>query len=401
MTEPKLRLGVAGLGRAFSLMLPTFAKDRRVQLVAGADPRPDARARFAADFSARAYATVEELCDDATVDAVYIATPHQFHAIHARIAAEKGKHVLVEKPMALTLAECRDMIEVASRADVRLIVGHSHSFDLPIRRTGEIIASGAVGAVRMITALNFTDFLYRPRRPEELDTAQGGGVFFNQAPHQVDIVRYLAGGRARSVRAGAGAWDAARPTEGAYSAFLTFEDGVFASLTYSGFAHFDSDEWCDGVAESGRSKPPQAYGAARRLLRGTAEAGGEAASKAARNYGGANYAGAAAAAAHVPPFYEHFGVVLVSCDHADLRPTPKGVMIYGDDEPRFESLPPPQVPRGEVIDELYDAVLHGRAPVHDGAWGLATMEICFALLRSSHEKREIALQNQIGLPHRP
>lgn len=76
-------------------------------------------------------------------------------------------------------------------------------------------------------------------------------------------------------------------------------------------------------------------------------------------------------------------------------------MIYGDDEPRFESLPPPQVPRGEVIDELYDAVLHGRAPVHDGAWGLATMEICFALLRSSREKREIALQNQIGLPHRP
>ena len=46
----------------------------------------------------------------------------------------------------------------------------------------------------MITALNYTDFLYRPRRPEELDTAQGGGAVFNQAAHQVDIVRLLGGG---------------------------------------------------------------------------------------------------------------------------------------------------------------------------------------------------------------
>ena len=59
----------------------------------------------------------------------------------------------------------------------------------------------------MITALNYTDFLYRPRRPEELDTAQGGGAVFNQAAHQVDIVRLLGGGRVKSVRAATGAWD--------------------------------------------------------------------------------------------------------------------------------------------------------------------------------------------------
>ena len=122
------------------------------------------------------------------------------HAEHAISAARHGKHVLVEKPMALTLDDCTQMIDAAARAGVQLVVGHSHSFDAPIRRTREIIASGTFGAVRMIQALYYTDFLYRPRRPEELDTTRGGGVVWSQAAHQVDIVRLL-GRRRRDGRA--------------------------------------------------------------------------------------------------------------------------------------------------------------------------------------------------------
>jgi phthalate 4,5-cis-dihydrodiol dehydrogenase len=91
----KLRIGVAGLGRAFTVMLPTFVADPRVSLVAAADPRADARARFAADFSAKTYETVEELCADPDVEIVYVATPHQYHAAHAMQAAQHGKHLLV------------------------------------------------------------------------------------------------------------------------------------------------------------------------------------------------------------------------------------------------------------------------------------------------------------------
>ena len=100
------------------------------------------------------------------------------------------------------------MIAAAKAANVNLLVGHSHSFDLPYLRAREMIRSGAYGRVRMINALNFTDFLYRPRRPEELDTGRGGGVVFSQAAHQVDVVRLLAGGKATSVRAFTGSWDA-------------------------------------------------------------------------------------------------------------------------------------------------------------------------------------------------
>src|SRR4029077_20982213 len=111
----------------------------------------------------------------ASVEAAYIATPHQFHAEQSRIAFKAGKHALVEKPMALTHDECRGMVEAARRAGKHLIVGHSHSFDAPIALTRKLIDSGRYGRLKMITALNFTDFLYRPRRPEELDTSKGGG----------------------------------------------------------------------------------------------------------------------------------------------------------------------------------------------------------------------------------
>jgi phthalate 4,5-cis-dihydrodiol dehydrogenase len=243
----------------------------------------------------------------------------------------------------------------------------------------------------MITAANFTDFLYRPRRPEELDTAAGGGVMFSQAPHQVDVVRLLGGGRVRGVRASTGAWDPARPTEGAYAAHLDFEDGAFGTLTYSGYAHFDTDELCGWIGETGKPRDPESYGTARAALARIASAAEEASLKNARAYGSGP---AGRPSPERPRHHNHFGLLVASCEGADLRPTADGVMIYADAERRFEPVPLPEVPRAEVIDELYDAVVLGRPPLHDGAWGMATTEVCLAMLRSAREGREIALGHQ-------
>lgn len=384
----RLRVGVAGLGRAFTVMLPTLAGDPRVKLVAAADPRAEARTRFEKDFGGRTYDDVAALCADPDVGIVYVATPHQYHAAHAALAARAGKHILVEKPIALTLEGAAAMTKAARAAHVHLVVGHSHSFDAPILRTRALIDSGEFGRVRMIAALNYTDFLYRPRRPEELDTAQGGGALFNQAPHQVDIVRLIGGGRVRSVRAQTGAWDATRPTEGAFAALITFEDGAFASLTYSGYGHFDSDEFQNWTGEMGQGRQPYA-----RSREPFDDSAAEAAFKNARNYGEAAYQPPGAP----PAQHQHFGLVLVSCERGELRPMPNGVMIYRNGTARLDALPPPSVPRSEVIDELYDAVVHGRAPLHGGAWATATLEVCLAMLRSAREGGEIALSYQVAV----
>jgi phthalate 4,5-cis-dihydrodiol dehydrogenase len=389
MREP-LRLGIIGLGRAFTIMLPTLSKHPLIRLVAACDPRADARERFVADFRAATYQTAEELCANPLVQAVYVASPHQFHLEHVTLAARYGKHVLVEKPMALTVGDCHAMIEAARRNGVHLLVGHSHSYDLPYLRTRELIQSGAYGRVRMVSALNFTDFLYRPRRPEELDTNAGGGVVFNQAAHQVDVVRLLSGSRALTVRAFTGRWDPARPTEGAYTAQIAFEDGAFASLTYSGYGRFDTDEFMGWFGELGHGRDPDVYGASRALLRAVRTAEEEERLKNQRNYGPAGKEAFQSGGLS----HNHFGLIIVSCELADLRPLPRGVLIYGDRDRRMEKLPPPGVLRSEVFDELYASAILGRRPLHSGEWGLATLEICLAILESSAKGQHIALRHQ-------
>jgi phthalate 4,5-cis-dihydrodiol dehydrogenase len=394
MGDRKLRLGVAGLGRGFMLMLPTFTAHPRVELVAAAAPRAESRQQFLKDFGGKAYETVDALCEDPDVDAIYLATPHQLHAQQVVAAARCGKHTLVEKPMAVTLDECATMIDATRRAGVQIVVGHSHSFDAPYLRAREHIAAGTYGAVQMIHALNYTDFLYRPRRPEELDTTKGGGVVFSQGAHQVDIVRLLGGGRARSVRARTGAWDRARPTEGAYSAMLAFEGDAFATMTYSGYAHFDSDELGGWIGEMGVPKDPAKYGAARAMLRGVDSPEAEAALKSTRTYGTAQ------PVAPKPVGHNHFGTVIASCTGADLRPTPTGVMIYDDNRAWLDPLSPPEVPRAEVIDELYDAAMRGIPAIHSGEWAMATLEVCLAIIESARTDKELRLAHQVEVPRR-
>jgi phthalate 4,5-cis-dihydrodiol dehydrogenase len=367
----KLKLGVAGLGRAFALTAPTLARDNRIELVAAADPRPEALRLFASQFQGRTFRSEKDLWKDPGVDAVYIATPHGFHADQAIAAARAGKHVLVEKPMALSLKECSAMAAAAKKHRVHMVVGPSHSFDLPIKRAKQLIDSRMFGRLRMITAINFTDFLYRPRMPDERKHA-----LLNQSAHHVDIVRLLAGGALKSVRAHAAG-------QGAYSALLRFKQS-FAAIVYSGHAHFDSDEFTGWIGELGQRKDPANYGAARKALASRDEL----AYKNARNYGGAEYRPSQ------PEFHEHFGPLIVSCDKADLRPLPTGVMIYADGEQRLEPLPPTSLPRVAVIDELYDAVVNGKKPLHDAAWGLATTEACLAILKSAKTGKEVPLRHQ-------
>jgi len=237
-------------------MVPTFTGDLRVKLVAAFDPREGARRAFEQAFGGRAQGGVEAVCADPEVEWVYVATPHQMHVEHVLLAARHGKHVLVEKPMAISLDDCTRIIEASEAAGTPRNVGHSHSFNAPVKLARDLIDAGAIGAVRFIHAMQYTDFLYRPRRPEELDTTRGGGVVFSQAAHQLDIVRLLAGGLARSVRALTGRWDPARPTEGAYSALVAFDGGAFASATYNGYGFYDTDALMDGIGELGGAKNP-------------------------------------------------------------------------------------------------------------------------------------------------
>jgi len=397
MACKKLRIGVVGLGRGFTVMLPTLVFHPRIEVVAAVDIRAESRAQFAKDFNGTAYETVDQMCNKGAIDAVYIATPHHLHSDNAIAAAKAGKHILVEKPMALSIEDCTRMIKAAAANGVHLLVGHSHSYDAPIRLTKKIIDSGAYGPVRLITGLNYTDFIYRPRRADELNTALGGGVVYSQAAHQIDIARLLAGGIIETIYAVTGNYDPNRPTEGVYSAILKFVNGCVANLTFSGCGHFDSDEFCGWRGETGQLKNPNDYGMARRMLRGITSDGSEETFKANSGYGGPL----------AKPFpenlpkeisHEHFGLFIVSCPGADIRPMPEVVKVYADEAVTEHSLNQPTVPRAEVFDELCGVVLDGDLPLHTGEWGRGTFEACQAIIQSTNDGCEVRLFHQVPTP---
>ena len=385
-----VRLGIIGLGMAGGGMVPAIMAHPGIVLAGAADLDGVLRDRFARDYGCNVDSSAAELMRRRDIDAVYIATPHQFHRDHAILAAQHGKHVVVEKPMALSLDDCDAMIAASRQAGTVLIVGHTHSFDPAIRAMRDIIASGDLGRVSMIAMMNYTDFMYRPRRPEELDTAQGGGILFNQIPHQVDIARLLAAAPLRQVRAVTDILDKSRPTEGCCMALLTFADGSAASLVYSGYDRFDSDELHHWIGEGGQPKTAQ-HGQTREAL-GAMQSGERERRARSELYG---YGGARSPAQtkNTTRRQPHFGLLVVTCEGGDMRQSADGILIYSDAGVREWKLPQGRgTPgRGDVLDELYDAVVVGTPSVHDGVFGRGTVEACLAIHASAREGREIEL----------
>src|SRR5919108_5740239 len=118
-----LNVGVVGLGLAAASVTAAMVGMPHVNLVAGADINPRALQAFKERYDARTYTSIEALCDDPDIDTVWIATPNTLHCPHVLLAAERGKHVIVEKPMAISLAEAEQMIEAADRHGVQLLCG--------------------------------------------------------------------------------------------------------------------------------------------------------------------------------------------------------------------------------------------------------------------------------------
>ncbi|HEY2989325.1 MAG TPA: Gfo/Idh/MocA family oxidoreductase, partial [Candidatus Binatia bacterium] len=261
-----LRLAFAGLSMEATKVLTQIAGLPYIKLAAAADEkRRDALERFQAEFNAEIYDSIEELCRSPNVDAVYIATPPAMHAAHALIALRNRKHVIVEKPMALTIEDAEKMNEAAEKQGVKLLCGHTHSFDPPVRKMREIVRRGDLGKLCMINSWNYNEFMLRRFTDEEL--AATHGIVLNQVPHQVDIVRLIGGGMVRSVRATTGIWDSTRTSEGACACYLEFEDGVPATLVYSGRGYFDTAELFWWIGEGGQSRGPETNRNARANLK--------------------------------------------------------------------------------------------------------------------------------------
>ena len=395
---PVLRIGIAGLGVASLNLFPELVAHPRVRIVAGADVRETARDRFASDFGGAAYASVEALCASPEVDAVYVLTPNRFHAEHAVLAAEHGKQVFCDKPFGLSLEDADRIIAAAERNGVRVLAGHSQCLDRPIVKMAEIARGGELGRTLMVNTWFFSDWLYRPRDREELDPALGEGLTLRQGPVQVDIVRMLGGGLARSVRATAAVGDPARVIDGSFAAFVDFEDGTAATMAYSAYGYFDTNEFSGGYGLQGFPSPSDLNQRTHARFRALGSREAEIALKDSTRYGNAAPTGGTG---EDPATRRHafFGTTVVTCEGGDIRQTPEGLRIY--DRHGVREVPVSAGPgyaqryTTTELDLMLDALdRDGPLASHDGAWGKATLEVCLGILQSTRERREVPLHHQ-------
>jgi predicted dehydrogenase len=286
-------------------------------------------------------------------------------------------------------------VDAAQAGGIKLLAGHTHSFDAPIRKIRELVKSGALGPLRAINGWNFNEFNHRPRTHRELVATRG--PVLNQGPHHVDIVRQIAGGKVRSVRANT-IPDAVTGVEGGYTAYLEFEDRVPATLVYDGRSLFDTAELFWWVGEGGDDRDPDSAQIRRRAfleIAGKPQAERERlleSQKDSGRYGGPNAYTSRHGSKHQP----FFGLLVVSCENGTVRQSPDGLYVYGANG-RTE-VPVAHEVGGRVaeLNEMYDAITAERAPFHDGAWGLATLEVCFGILESARTGKEIMMTRQVA-----
>ncbi|HXH22562.1 MAG TPA: Gfo/Idh/MocA family oxidoreductase [Dehalococcoidia bacterium] len=195
MTGP-LRIGVIGAGLiATRAHLPAYAACEDARVVAIASGRVDRARETAAQFGVpRIHERWQDLIADPAVDAVDICAPNHLHAEMAVAAARAGKHVLVEKPMALSLAEADAMIEAAGATGVTLMVAHNLRFVPVYRQVKRVIADGEIGrplAARGVFMHAGPDEFWGAESDWFWDERAGGGSLLDMGVHMIDLMRWF------------------------------------------------------------------------------------------------------------------------------------------------------------------------------------------------------------------
>ncbi len=240
MAQRTIRYGIIGFGRfAERKIAPAIRRAKNSEVVALQKRSPEEARRKADECSIPlSFGSVDELLRVPDIDAVFIVSANAAHCPETIAAAKAGKHVIVEKPMALNVREAERMIDACAAGGVKLMVGHMVRLSPLVSRVKELIDTGRIGTVKTVR----TEFVYDARvshRKWLIDRAvAGGGPVYDVGVHCIDTLRYILGGEPAAVSGTL--WPPPTATATEESAFLAlqFPGGVIASVTCSYTAPF-------------------------------------------------------------------------------------------------------------------------------------------------------------------
>ncbi|ASJ07920.1 dehydrogenase [Thermococcus siculi] len=235
----KLNFGIISYAHPHALRYASViagGKHTRLVAVSGDGSNFDVAMAEAKKYGARFYRNYEELLKDGNVEAVYIAIETYRHKEVAIRAAEEGKHILLEKPIALSLRDADEVIKAAKRAGVKLMLPFNPRFTEPLGKAKEMLDNGEIGLLEYVHAIS--ENVKPPIFLQGLDMSwflderkSGGGGFMDTAPHGIDSLLWLTGDVPKRVYADIGAKIYGFPVDDIGTAVLEFKNGVVAVLT--------------------------------------------------------------------------------------------------------------------------------------------------------------------------
>lgn len=230
------RIGIIGAGHYGEQHARALGQIDRATITAASRTNAEALRAFTGRYGGSGYTDYADLLRDPAVDAVVIATPHHLHTNIAIAAARAGKHILLEKPMAPTLAECQQIADAARQHGVQLMLGHVNHFALSYRVAKSILESGEMGEVVLGTATMQKQWMESNRREWHLDRSVGGGVWLTIGVHPVDRMTWLIDSPVTHVSAQLSTrfYDQAADDTG--MAFLRYANGAAGAVVSVGYS---------------------------------------------------------------------------------------------------------------------------------------------------------------------
>jgi len=224
--------GLIGTGRVHRLMAKAIKEAEETKLLAVLGRTRAAADGFAKEYGIeRPYGSLDELLSDSEVNVVYVGSPNNLHSMHAIKSAEAGKHVLCEKPMALSLKECWSMIETCQKYGVKLGLGLQYRQHPAHLKAREIVASGELGQLNFVKVQAEIPRELLPKWYYEPGVS-GGGVMQMYGTHRIDLLRFILRREVEEVSAFIGKHTEKRPFEEIAVGMLRFGNDLY------GTAHF-------------------------------------------------------------------------------------------------------------------------------------------------------------------
>ncbi|MFO1108743.1 MAG: Gfo/Idh/MocA family oxidoreductase [Bradyrhizobium sp.] len=244
-------VGILGAGFFGAYHARAIAQARGVRLVAVCAEEQALAEPFAREHGGEPYGDWRAMLDDASVEAVAITAPHHLHCPLAVAALEAGKHVLLEKPMALSVAECSRIIAAAEAGGAKLMVGQIMHFVRPCMVARAILDRGDLGRPITGSSALLKIWMESNRRGWHLDSSTGGGMLMTAGIHALDQLIWLMDGRVASVSAALAASFHDQAADDSAMLLLRFADGRFAQVASIGFRDGGMIYGMDLVCEHG------------------------------------------------------------------------------------------------------------------------------------------------------